>query len=157
VKGRNRFVDGGVNFKIILKQALEKGHVGLGPVFDFCGSGSEPSAFVKAGGISLLAYRILVYRNGLRYFGIRTKWCCILRRTKRGPNQAVCLYVTEFLAPVVIDVRSSSELPDIGVVHFPIIPSPDVWIHTSLRQSAPHLVRKLARRAEPCHQLQLNT
>jgi len=55
VKGRNRFVDGGVNFKIILKRALKKGHVGLGSVFDFCGSGSEPSGFVKAGGICSLA------------------------------------------------------------------------------------------------------
>lgn len=51
MKGRNRFVDGVVNFKIILKQAFKKGHVGLGPVFDFCGSGSEPSSYLKAGGI----------------------------------------------------------------------------------------------------------
>jgi len=51
VKGRNRFVDGGVNFKIILKRALKRGHVGLGPVCDSCGSGSETSCFVKAGGI----------------------------------------------------------------------------------------------------------
>jgi len=51
VKGRNRFVDGCVNFKVILKRALKRVHVGLGTMFDFCGSGSEPSVFVKAGGI----------------------------------------------------------------------------------------------------------
>ena len=30
MKGRNRFVDGGVNFKIILKRVLKKGACGTG-------------------------------------------------------------------------------------------------------------------------------